>query len=104
MIPTAPQRFSFADLRWGIPKPEAKAQLIAKGYVFKKEDEDGDLLFSGKLVGYDAIIWELFPGDKLGKVAMSLISPDNKVRAVYADMKGNVDCEVRRAQKQIRVL
>jgi hypothetical protein len=80
--------YVFADVPWLSSRETAKAKIVANGFVFKTQDSDGDLEFTGTVLGHDAIVFAFFtPRNELVKVLVKLITPDNAARRAYRDMR-----------------
>jgi hypothetical protein len=79
---------SFAGLKWGSTRESVKQSLSPLGYAFTKLDEDGDLDYTGELVGYPATMFFFFtPNDALVMVEIHIRTPNNKTRETYKEMK-----------------
>ena len=88
--PVAAQGFTYAGLRWGLPSDSIRKSLIAKDFVFVKEDQDGDLLFRGKALDEIASVWAFVDAGRLVKVNVILVTPDQRARKVYAELKASL--------------
>ena len=94
----------FADVNWGSSRSQTKAQVVAKGYTFAKQDDDGDLQITGNYLGTPLRIVALFtPDNKLAKVFVHWLTPDDDCLAFYRRMKealsnkyGDTSYDVRR--------
>ena len=84
----AAQDYRFADIPWGSTGETVKKMMATQGLVFVQMDSDGDYSFKGTLAQYRAVVWGLMSGGKLAKVTVSLITPDNKAREEFKNMKG----------------
>jgi hypothetical protein len=87
---SAQQRIRFANVPWGATKVETTQRIVAAGFTFDREDKDGDLQFSGPvpLLGERAVLFAFFaPDDKLVKVQLTIIPPDDRVLDVYRTVK-----------------
>src|SRR5437879_3870512 len=82
------QGYRFADIPWGSTPDGVKKVMATQGLVFVQVDSDGDYKFKGTLAEYPAVVWAMMAGGKLAKVAVYLITPDNKARQEYKSMKG----------------
>lgn len=87
VAPVFAQGFTFAEIPWGANVQDVTKLLGAKGFTTTGIDKDGDLPFRGQLLGYKAIGLGLFSGGSLQKMSVILITPDNKARQVYRDLK-----------------
>lgn len=78
---------TFADIRWGASKEEVRKQLTSKGFIPGALDKDGDFKFEGPLIGYKAQGMALFGDNKIAKIVVRIITPDNKAIDTYRSMK-----------------
>ena len=76
----------FADLKWGASTASVRSQLAAKGFD-TEIDSDGDVKFKGRLIGYPAVGWAVLVSNRLLKVEAIIVTPDNKARQAYSEMK-----------------
>jgi len=75
---------SFAGLRFGQTDPEVRRTLGGRGYEFQKVDEDGDLVFEGKIQDQRAIVFAMLQADgTLGRVQVILVTADEDAIPVY---------------------
>lgn len=81
------QGYSFADIPWESSATAVTAMLGAKGFKPGGADKDGDIRFEGELIGYKAMGLAMFVEGRLGKVTLILVTPDNKAREVYRDLR-----------------
>jgi len=80
------ESYHFAKIPWG-SSPEKVKEVLGKKYSLKTEME-GDLLFSGTILGTDATIYTFFNNDKkLVKVVVSLEPAEGKVIDTYDEIK-----------------
>jgi hypothetical protein len=86
--PEASKSFQFAGIPWGSDTGTVKEKMMAAGFTFKKQDEDGDLVFEGSVLGYDARAYCLMAQGRAVKVMITIYTPDNKARETYNEMKG----------------
>ena len=78
----------FADIQWGTSKEEVRKQLTVKGFSPGALDKDGDFKFKGSLLGYNMQGLALFSDNKVVKIIVRIITPDNKAIDTYRSMKG----------------
>lgn len=86
-LPAAAQGFRFANIPWGSNGITMKQMMADQGLTFVEVDTDGDYKFKGTLNGYEAVVWGFMSADGLAKINVTLFTPDEKARKVYADMK-----------------
>jgi hypothetical protein len=97
----AAQEYRFADIPWGSDGATVKRLMAAQALVLEKADSDGDYSFKGQLAGYDASVWALMAKDTLVKVQVILLTPDQKARQAYRDMKAVLTTKYGEAPKVI---
>jgi hypothetical protein len=97
----AEQQVAFADLPWGIDGEDVKRVLLAKGFAFDSVDAEGDLRFSGVLADRPARIGALMANQRLAKISVNIITPDNKAREVYREMATTLEKKYGRPSKKI---
>lgn len=78
---------TFADIQWGASKDEVRKQLTSKGFSPEALDKDGDFKFEGSLLGYKAQGFALFAANRVAKIIVRIITPDNKAIDTYRSMK-----------------
>lgn len=78
---------TFADIQWGASKDDVRKQLTVKGFSPGALDKDGDFTFEGSLVGYKAQGLALFADNRIAKIIVRIITPDNKTIDTYRSMK-----------------
>ena len=81
------QGYRFAEIPWGSNGETLKKMMAVQSLMLVKVDSDGDYEFKGTLAQYLAVVWGFMAGGKLVKVAVYLITPDNKAREEYRKMK-----------------
>jgi hypothetical protein len=79
--------WNYGEIPWLSSKAEVKRILEQKGLAFTKTDEDGDLVFSGTLIGKTARLYAIFANDRLVKTSVVLITPDREARSTFRDMR-----------------
>jgi hypothetical protein len=83
----AAQGFRFANIPWGSNGTTMKQMMADQGLTFVEVDTDGDYKFKGTLNGYEAVVWGFMSADGVAKINVTLFTPDEKARKVYAEMK-----------------
>jgi hypothetical protein len=76
--------YEFNALKWQTPSGEVRDALKARGFTFLERDEDGDDQFQGRVDGRDAGVAAMYAGDRLAKVMVVLLSPDEDGRLYEA--------------------
>jgi hypothetical protein len=76
--------YEFNALKWQTPRGEVRDALKARGFTFLEQDEDGDDQFQGRVDGRDAGVAAMYAGDRLAKVMVVLLSPDEDGRLYEA--------------------
>lgn len=81
----------FADLPWLSSKDLVKKQLVNKGYKFVQNSDDGDLTFSGVVIGNTATIYTMFNQD--GQLLRSVVVFQDKTNpyTVYKGIKSKLE-------------
>ncbi|HKO18478.1 MAG TPA: hypothetical protein VJU82_06295 [Acidobacteriaceae bacterium] len=79
--------YTFAGLVWGASPATTRSTLTAQGLKFIEVDADGDLDFTGTLYGYPAAVFAIMAHERLVRISVTLLTPDQEARAVYADLK-----------------
>jgi hypothetical protein len=99
-VATAAPSYKFAGIEWGTPATTLTKVLAEKGFKKIVKDKDGDYTFEGELLGYKALGIALMSED-LGvvKIMLRLVTPDNKVRDAYADMKETLSSKYGKPQQ-----
>jgi hypothetical protein len=86
----AQEPIQFANTPWGAGKAQTKANFVAAGWAFDKEDAEGDLQFSGTVPTLDepAVIFAFFsPDEKLVKVQVNIFPPEHRALTVYRSVQ-----------------
>lgn len=76
---------TFAGLKFGSSVSAIQADLLRKGYE-AEVDDDGDVKFSGTLMGHRCSGWALFANGKMGKVDVNIHAPDRNTISTYKDV------------------
>src|SRR6185437_982898 len=85
--PLQAQTYQFAGIPWGSNGASVKRLMAAQSLQFVQVDSDGDYRFEGSLAGYKAVVFALMANGSLAKVSITLVTPNNKAREEYQDMK-----------------
>jgi hypothetical protein len=72
--------YEFSTLKWQMPRREVHESLKAKGFSFIEQDEDGDDQFRGRVEGRDAAVIASYAGDKVARLMVILLAPDEDGR------------------------
>jgi hypothetical protein len=72
--------YEFSALKWETPKPDVRAALKTRGFSFSDQDADGDDQFRGRVDGRDAAVVASYAGDKLARLMVILLAPDEDGR------------------------
>jgi len=81
--------YKFLNLSWNGSRDEVRAGLTARDFKRVERDEDGDEQYQGRVDGRDAAVYAMFAGDKLAKVMVIMLAPDEG-GGVYELAKQNV--------------
>jgi hypothetical protein len=78
LVPKVPTQgeYQFLSVPWGSPRLDVRRALEAHGFSFLEHDEDGDDQFQGRVDGRDAGVAAMYGADKLAKVMVVLLTPD----------------------------
>jgi len=77
---TGAETYEFSSLKWQAPRAEVRDSLKARGFSFVAQDEDGDDQFRGRVDGRDAAVVASYATDKLARVMVILLAPDEDGR------------------------
>jgi hypothetical protein len=72
--------YEFSALKWSTPRAEVRDSLKARGFTFNDKDADGDDQFRGRVDGRDAAVIASYTGDKLARLMVILLAPDEDGR------------------------
>ena len=72
--------YEFSSLKWQTPRNEVRDSLKARGFSFVERDEDNDDQFRGRVDGRDAAVVASYAGDKVARLMVILLSPDEDGR------------------------
>jgi hypothetical protein len=72
--------YEFSALKWSTPRAEVRDSLKARGFAFNEKDPDGDDQFRGRVDGRDAAVIASYAGDKLARLMVILLAPDEDGR------------------------
>ncbi len=79
----------FDGVPWGAADALVKQTLGAQGFVFVKQDADGDLDFSGEISGQKVLIWEFMtPARKLVKAEVAFATDDDEAISFFHEVAG----------------
>jgi hypothetical protein len=76
----ATEVYEFSSLKWQTPRNEVRDSLKARGFSFVEQDEDNDDQFRGRVDGRDAAVVASYAGDKVARVMVILLAPDEDGR------------------------
>jgi hypothetical protein len=76
--------YEFSALKWQTPRAEVRDALKARGFSFLAEDGDGDDQFRGRVDGRDAAVVASYTGDKVARLMVILLAPDEDGRLYEA--------------------
>ena len=79
------ERPTFAGLQYGLSVPAIKAELLKKGYE-AETDDDGDIKFTGMVMGNNCFGWVFFINGKMGKVSVNINAPQHNIISIYNDV------------------
>jgi hypothetical protein len=79
--------YVFADIPWDSNQAKASAILSAKGFKTLPVDKEGDVPFSGTLLGHRALGVAFFADGKLVKVSVGILTRGEKARAIYRELQ-----------------
>jgi hypothetical protein len=85
--PQSAGQFVFADIPWRSNVATVTRLLTARGFEPNAPDKDGDIMFRGQLMGHKIIGLALFTSNGLQKITVTLVTPDNRARPVYRDLR-----------------
>ena len=69
--------YQFLDLAWGASREDVQSKLKDRSFNRLERDEDGDEQYQGRVDGRDAAVYAMFAGDKLSKVMVLMLAPDD---------------------------
>jgi hypothetical protein len=72
--------YEFSALKWLTPRAEVRESLKARGFSFIEQDADGDDQFRGRVDGRDAAVVASYATDKIARLMVILLSPDEDGR------------------------
>jgi hypothetical protein len=82
------QSYTFSEMQWGMTRAEVTAALGRAGFPNVRPDKDNDLRFEGgTLLGHKAGGFAMFSSDRLVKVQVFLLTPDNKARETFTRLR-----------------
>jgi hypothetical protein len=81
--------YQFLDLTWNSSRDQVRAALTSHDFKPIERDEDGDEQYQGRVEGRDAAVYAMFARDKLSKVMVIMLAPDEG-GAVYELAKRSV--------------
>jgi hypothetical protein len=77
---TGAETYEFSSLKWLTPRAEVRDSLKARGFSFEATDQDGDDQFRGRVDGRDAAVIASYAGDRLARLMVILLAPDEDGR------------------------
>lgn len=69
--------YQFMDLAWGSSREAVQTGLKARGFNYVERDDDGDEQYQGRVEGRDAAVYAMFAANKLAKVMIIMLAPDD---------------------------
>ena len=72
--------YEFSSLKWQTPRNEVRDSLKARGFSFVEQDQDNDDQFRGRVDGRDAAVVASYAGDKVARLMVILLAPDEDGR------------------------
>jgi len=82
--------YQFLDLAWGSSREAVQSNLKARSFNRVERDEDGDEQYQGRVDGRDAAVYAMFAGDKLSKVMVLMLAPDDVGGDVYSKAQKSI--------------
>jgi hypothetical protein len=82
--------YQFLDLAWGSSREAVQSNLKARSFNRLERDEDGDEQYQGRVDGRDAAVYAMFAGDKLSKVMVLMLAPDDVGGDVYSKAQKSI--------------
>jgi hypothetical protein len=76
--------YEFSALKWQTPRTEVRESLKARGFTFDERDADGDDQFRGRVDGRDAAVIASYGADRLARLMVILLAPDEDGRLYEA--------------------
>ena len=87
----AADSIAFAGVPWRSTVTSVKNEMAERGFKFEKVDEDGDLQFTGTILGEESIVFALFNTEReLVKWSVVLVTPDDRTLARYRELKAQL--------------
>lgn len=82
---------AFAGVPWGATAAAVRSAMAERGFTFEKADRDGDLQFSGTVLGEESIVFALFnTKGELVKWSVVLVTPNDRTLARYRELKAQL--------------
>ena len=82
--------YQYLDLAWGSSREAVQSNLKARSFNRVERDEDGDEQYQGRVDGRDAAVYAMFAGDKLSKVMVLMLAPDEVGGDVYSKAQKSI--------------
>ena len=82
--------YQFLDLAWGASREDVQSKLKDRSFNRLERDEDGDEQYQGRVDGRDAAVYAMFAGDKLSKVMVLMLAPDDVGGDVYSKAQKSI--------------
>jgi hypothetical protein len=79
----AVEELTFADLPWGAGRDAVTERLTAHGFTFRNSDDNGNLVFLGRVHNEEAIVLAWMARGQLVKVSVRLLTTGDEVARVY---------------------
>jgi hypothetical protein len=82
---------AFAGVPWRSGVAAVKSVMAERGFTFDKVDAQGDLQFTGTVLGEESIVFALFNTDReLVKWSVVLVTPDDRTLVRYRELKAQL--------------
>jgi hypothetical protein len=90
-LPEAADAIAFAGVPWRSSIASVKNVMAERGFTLDKVDAEGDLQFTGTVLGEESIVFALFNADReLVKWSVVLVTPDDRTLPRYRELKAQL--------------